>query len=64
MGDRAYWDEHVEMTANVVDAIREQTYVLVKVNGGDVRMPDPLPRPGDEPAPMGSLTDFNALIEG
>lgn len=52
------------MTANVVDAIREQTYVLVKVNGGDVRMPDPLPRPGDEPAPMGSLTDFNALIEG
>lgn len=51
------------MTAQAVDAIREQTYVLARSHQWDVRVPEPLPRPGVV-TPTGSLADFNALIEG
>lgn len=52
------------MTAQVVDAIHEQTYVLLRVNGNDAQPPGPFPRPGVAAASTaGSLADFNAFIE-
>ena len=55
----------MELLAQTVDAIRANSYYLLKVNGNDPDAPDRIPRPGSrEPVAMGSLADFNALIEG
>lgn len=64
-GDAAYWDEHVEMTAKVYDAVERNNYYLLKVNGNDPDAPEPFPRPGVSADPETiSLTAFNDLIGG
>lgn len=65
-GESAYWDEQVELTAQVLDAINAQSYYLLKVNGNDPSEPVPTPRPGVHAQPeTGSLADLTALlIEG
>ncbi len=65
-GDAAYWDEPVELLAQAVDAIREQSYYLLRVNGNDAEPHTTVKRPGRAQAeqPSGSLADFNALIGG
>ncbi|MEV0830899.1 hypothetical protein [Nonomuraea rubra] len=40
------WSHAEMLQALVIDALREIRYVLVKVNGGKAKPPDPLPRPG------------------
>lgn len=51
------------MTASVLDAIRQQTYVLLKVNRNEAEYPQPVPRPGAPIPATGSLADFNAFLE-
>lgn len=65
-GESAYWDEGVELSAQTLDAIKEQSYYLLKVNGNDPAPPVPTWRPGAPGAVVetGSLADFNALIGG
>jgi len=65
-GERAYWDEQVELTAQAVDAIRLNSYYLLSANGAKPDAPKPTPRPGAaalaHTEPQGSLADFAALI--
>ncbi len=63
-GDSAFWDEQVELTAQVLDAVKANTFYLLKVNGNEPPTPVLTPRPGAkavEPASM-SLADFNAMM--
>lgn len=58
-GEGAYWDEQVELTAQVVDAIERTNYYLLKVNGNQVDAPNAVPRPGHAVnPPTVSLGDF------
>jgi hypothetical protein len=44
------------LLANLIDAVRELTWVTVKVNSdknAHVQRPDPVPRPGKQPAAAG-----------
>lgn len=62
-GDSAYWDEPVELLAQTIDALHEQTFALLTAWGSTPRRPDPVPRPGArEPVATGTLSDFNALV--
>lgn len=62
-GEHAYWDEQVELTAQLVDAMRANSYYLLRVNGNDATEPTPVPRPGESGQPeAGTLADFNALL--
>lgn len=63
-GPSAYWDERVELAAQLVDAIRIQSFYLLKINGNDPQEPTPIPRPGAATARAGSLADFNAFLIG
>jgi len=58
----AYWDEQVELLAQAVDAIRWNSYYLLKVNRNDPTPPEPTKRPSSAPAELGTLADFNAAI--
>jgi hypothetical protein len=64
-GARAFWDEQVELTAQLIDAVNVQSYYLLKVNGQDsARQPEPVTRPGVEnKTPVSSLSDFAAWIK-
>ena len=62
-GERAYWDESVELLAQTVDAIRLNSYYLLSVNGNKPDAPQQTLRPGAQAVPeRGSLADFAALI--
>lgn len=64
-GDSAYWDEQVEMTAKVLDAVRRNTYYLLRVNGNNLDEPEPIARPGKSAEPETvSLAQFNAFLRG
>ena len=45
-GAAAYWDENAELLASLLDAVERQTFYLLKVNGNDPPVPEPLRRPG------------------
>lgn len=64
-GVRAFWDEQVEMLAQIVDAVERTNYYLLKVNGNELDAPTPVPRPGvvSEREAM-SLTQFNQFLRG
>lgn len=64
-GAHAFWDEQVEMLANVVDAIERTNYYLLKVNGNELQPPEPVRRPGvaSEPDSV-SLAQFNQFLKG
>ena len=63
-GEAAYWDESVEVTASVFDAVERLTYYLLRINGNDPDAPARFPRPGDAEPPTVSLTDFNDFLKG
>jgi hypothetical protein len=65
-GDFAYWDEQVELTAQVVDSTNRLAYYLLKVNGSDPAEPVDIQRPGATVvAPeAASLADFGAFLKG
>lgn len=63
-GEAAYWDEHVEMTAKVLDAISWTNYYLLRVNGNELDPPTPTARPGESREPETvSLTEFANLLK-
>ncbi len=61
-GPGAYWDEQVELLAQIVDAVRVNSYYLLRVNGGDPDEPQPTRRPMVGPVVSVGLADFDALI--
>lgn len=64
-GDYAYWDEQVEMTAKVLDAVQHLTYYTLRVNGSEPEWPGHLPRPGQsfEPETV-SLAQLGDYLKG
>jgi hypothetical protein len=52
------------LTAQVLDAVRLQSYYLLKINGSDPAEPVNFPRPGAVPVvpEIASLADFGAFL--
>jgi len=67
-GERAYWDESVELLAQTVDAIRLNSYYYLGAHGARpdepkwVKRPHAAPAVSAPPAASGGLAEFNALI--
>lgn len=64
-GEHAYWDQQVELTANVLDAIERLTYYTLRINGTELDQPKPFPRPGvsTEPETV-SLAQLGDYLKG
>ncbi|NNC10698.1 hypothetical protein HII28_02195 [Planctomonas sp. JC2975] len=60
----AQWETTHELLAAVVDVLRAQTVSLVRTWGGEMDDPKPLPRPGEKPAeiPTISLAEWAATL--
>jgi hypothetical protein len=57
------WTLDRQLLASVVDAVRENTFATVKLGGdpkktGRLKPPDPIPRPGVEPARKSNVIRF------
>jgi hypothetical protein len=61
-GPMAYWDEQVELTAQVLDEVRLNTYYYLGAHGAKPDKPKFTKRPTSAPAVLGTLADFNAAI--
>jgi hypothetical protein len=65
-GDQAYWDEQVELTAQLIDAVNINSYYLLRVNGSTTAaVPQPTKRPASAQTdvPVSSLSEFAAFIQ-
>jgi hypothetical protein len=57
------WSKQDYLLAAVVDAIRESTWVLARVNGSTVEPPKPIDRPGLQQKPSRGTPEGIALMQ-
>lgn len=65
-GEQAYWDEQVELTAQLVDAVNTNSYILRRAHfEGTPEKPEPIQRPGvaESELPVAPLSELDAWLK-